>query len=156
MQRGNADDALLRHMYGPGWRTVVGIPPGRRPRHVATTLAGAAAVTCAAVAALTAGRRLPASGGRSGAGRTVPERWSGAGWTVPDRSRAWWTGAAVAAAGWAVGTAEFAAARITPGPRWPREIATMVVTGAVIPPVATVHWLRGWWRGRGARPLGGR
>ncbi len=126
-QRGNADDALLRHLYGPGWRAVVGVPPGRRPRHVTTTLAGAAAVACASVAVLASGR-----------------------------SRAWRTGAVVAAAGWAIGTTEFAVARIAPGPRSPREVATMAVTSAVIPPMATVHWLRGWWRTRGARPVGGR
>ena len=27
----------------------------------------------------------------------------------------------------------------------------MLVTSAAIPPVATVHWLRGWLRWRGAR-----
>jgi glycosyltransferase involved in cell wall biosynthesis len=43
-QRGNADDALLRRLYGPGWRDALGLPPGRRPRHLATTLAGAAAL----------------------------------------------------------------------------------------------------------------
>ncbi|MGK5681878.1 glycosyltransferase family 2 protein [Actinoplanes sp. URMC 104] len=104
-QRGNADDALLRRLYGPRWRELLEIPPGRRPRHVATTVAGLAAIM-----ALAAGRpRL----------------------------------AALAATAWAAGTAEFAAARIAPGPRDPREVATMLVTSAVIPPVATYHWLRG-------------
>jgi len=42
------------------------------------------------------------------------------------------------------GTAEFAAARIRPGPGTPREVATMVVTSAAIPPLAVAHWLRGW------------
>jgi histidinol-phosphate phosphatase family protein len=64
--------------------------------------------------------------------------------------------AAAAAAGWLAVTAEFAAARIRPGPRtWP-EIAAMTVTSAAIPPLATWHWLTGWWRSRGAGPWPGR
>ncbi|NES35223.1 transferase, partial [Micromonospora sp. PPF5-17] len=46
------------------------------------------------------------------------------------------------------GTAEFARARIAPGPRAADEIATMLVTSALIPPLAVAHWLRGWWRAR--------
>jgi GT2 family glycosyltransferase len=111
-QRGNADDALLRRLYGRRWRAVLGIPAGRRPRHMAVTAAGATALICALA-------RRP-------------------GW------------AAVAAVAWAAGTAEFAAARIRPGPRDRREVTTMLATSAVIPPVATAHWLRGWWRWRGA------
>jgi histidinol-phosphate phosphatase family protein len=44
---------------------------------------------------------------------------------------------------WAVGTAELAWARIAPGPRTPRELTTMLVTSALIPPAATFHTLRG-------------
>ncbi|WP_030840266.1 glycosyltransferase family 2 protein [Streptomyces sp. NRRL F-4474] len=51
--------------------------------------------------------------------------------------------AAWCAAGWVAGTAEFAAARIAPGPRTRSEIATMALTSAVIPAVAVWHWLRG-------------
>jgi HAD superfamily hydrolase (TIGR01662 family) len=51
--------------------------------------------------------------------------------------------ALAAAAAWAVGTAEFAWARIAPGPRTRAEVATMALTSAVIPPLATWHWLRG-------------
>jgi hypothetical protein len=47
-----------------------------------------------------------------------------------------------------MGTAEFATARIKPGPRDPREVGTMLATSVVIPPVAVAHWLRGWWGGR--------
>jgi glycosyltransferase involved in cell wall biosynthesis len=114
-QRGNADDALLRHLYGRRWRTVLGVPPGRRARHVAVTAAGVLAVVAAA-----AGRPRPA---------------------------------AVLGAAWLAGTAEFAAARIRPGPADPREIATMIATSVLIPPVATAHWVRGWLRWRGARPV---
>jgi hypothetical protein len=114
-QRGNADDALLRRLYGPRWRELLEVPPGRRPRHVAVTVAGLAALAA----------------------------------TVARRPRL----ATLAAAVWAAGTAEFAAARVAPGPRDPREVATMVVTSTLIPPAATIHWLRGWWRWRAARPI---
>jgi hypothetical protein len=121
-QRGNADDALLRHLYGRRWRDVLGIPPGRRHRHAAVTAAAVAATGCAALAAAT---------GRRG----------------------WWAAAAGAAAAWTAGTAEFAAARIAPGSRDRDEVVTMLATSAVIPPVATAHWLRGWVRWRGAQPM---
>jgi HAD superfamily hydrolase (TIGR01662 family) len=58
-----------------------------------------------------------------------------------------WRRSALAVAGgiaWAVGTAELAWARIAPGPRSAEEVTTMVVTSALIPPVATWHWLRAW------------
>jgi len=48
-----------------------------------------------------------------------------------------------AAAIWLAGTAELAWARIAPGPRTAREVATMLATSALIPPAATVHWARG-------------
>jgi hypothetical protein len=115
-QRGNADDALLRRLYGPRWRSLLDIPPGRRPRHFATTAAGLAAIVGAGL-----GRRGPAT---------------------------------AAAALWAAGTAEFALARILPGPRDRRETATMVATSIAIPPVAVAHWLRGWWHWRQVRPVG--
>jgi glycosyltransferase involved in cell wall biosynthesis len=118
-QRGNADDALLRRRYGPRWRSLLGVPAGRRRRHVAVTAAAATALACA-IAGAVSGRR------------------------------GWSRSAAVAGAAWAAGTAEFAAARIGPGPRDRREVTTMLATSVVIPPVATAHWLRGWWRWRGA------
>ncbi|MBT2479732.1 glycosyltransferase family 2 protein [Streptomyces sp. ISL-94] len=62
--------------------------------------------------------------------------------------------AAVCAGSWLAGTAEFAAARIGPGPRTRNETATMVVTSVLIPPVAAWHWLRGHVLHRAARPLG--
>nr|BFE58179.1 glycosyltransferase [Dactylosporangium thailandense] len=43
-QRGNADDALLRRLYGPHWRRWLGIPPGRRPRHALVTAAALGAL----------------------------------------------------------------------------------------------------------------
>ncbi|MFI2415471.1 glycosyltransferase [Streptomyces sp. NPDC018947] len=59
--------------------------------------------------------------------------------------------AALAALGWAAGTAEFAWARIAPGPRTRHEVTTMLVTSVLIPPVATWHRVSGLWRHRGAR-----
>jgi glycosyltransferase involved in cell wall biosynthesis len=107
-QRGNADDALLRRLYGSRWRTLLDVPAGRRNRHLVVTAAGAFAL-----AALALRRRRAA---------------------------------AAAGAAWFAGTAEFAWTRIAPGPRTPREVATMLVTSALIPPVAIAHWCRGWWR----------
>ncbi|MGK5739503.1 glycosyltransferase family 2 protein [Micromonospora sp. URMC 103] len=125
-QRGNADDALLRRLYGPRWRADLGLPPGRRHRHVAVTAAGVLALAGAALHA-----RPP---GRAGARRVLGLA----------------TGAA--ALTWAAGTVEFARARIAPGPRSSDEVATMLATSALIPPLAVVQWVRGWWRSRGVRP----
>jgi histidinol-phosphate phosphatase family protein len=47
------------------------------------------------------------------------------------------------AALWGVATAEFVWARIAPGPRTPREVATMLWTSAAIPFAAAAWWLRG-------------
>ncbi len=124
-QRGNADDALLRRIYGRRWRAIVEIPPGRRRRHALVATAGAMAVAASAVAAASR-RRGPA------------------------------LVAAAAAGAWLAGTAEFAAARIRPGPKTPGEVAVMLVTSAVIPPVAIGHWWRGWRRWRDAVPVGKR
>ncbi|MEV5711915.1 HAD-IIIA family hydrolase [Actinoallomurus sp. NPDC052274] len=113
-QAGNADDALMRALHGPDWYERAGAAPGRRPRHLAITAAGLAAVGLAA----TGRRRL----------------------------------ALAAAAGALAGVGEFAAARIKPGPRTPREVAVMTVTSLAIPPVATWHWLRGLVAARSAAP----
>ena len=67
-----------------------------------------------------------------------------AGLTAAHRPRA----AAVAAAAWLAGTAEFARARIAPGPRDRAEVTTMLATSAVIPALATWHFLRGVVRHR--------
>lgn len=61
--------------------------------------------------------------------------------------------AGLAGALWALGTAEFALARIRPGPRTPGEITTMIVTSVVIPPLAIRHWLDGLIRHRRVTPL---
>ena len=56
--------------------------------------------------------------------------------------------AAVCFAGWFASTAEFAWRRIAPGPRTADEVATMLLTSAVIPPAASYHWLGGRLRAR--------
>ncbi|HEY9286914.1 MAG TPA: HAD-IIIA family hydrolase [Candidatus Dormibacteraeota bacterium] len=61
--------------------------------------------------------------------------------------------AALGLAAWTAGTAEFASRRIAAGPRSRREIVTILGSSIVIPPLAVAHWLRAWWRWRGARPL---
>ncbi|MEU6161655.1 glycosyltransferase [Streptomyces sp. NPDC047130] len=60
--------------------------------------------------------------------------------------------ACLAALTWALGTAEFAWARIAPGPRTRDEVVTMLLTSVLIPPAATRHRLEGLWRHRDARP----
>jgi HAD superfamily hydrolase (TIGR01662 family) len=57
---------------------------------------------------------------------------------------------ALAGAAVLAGVAEFAAARISPGPRTRDEILTMAVTSALIPPLATWYWLRGLASTRGS------
>lgn len=57
-----------------------------------------------------------------------------------------------AAIAWTVGTAEFAWARIAPGPRTADEVRRMALTSIVIPPIATWHTLTGLVRYRTAPP----
>jgi histidinol-phosphate phosphatase family protein len=108
LQRGNADDALMFALHGPGWRRHAGVPRGRRPRHFVIAAAAVLAVTAAGL-----GRRRVA---------------------------------AATAGAWLAGSAELAWARIAPGPRTPDEVLTMLATSAVLPLVATWHWLAGWTR----------
>jgi len=58
----------------------------------------------------------------------------------------------VGGVGWLAGTAEFAAARIAPGPRTAGEVARMLATSVAIPPAAVAHRLRGELAHRRARP----
>ena len=44
LQRGNADDALMRGLHGRGWQRAAGAPRGRRPLHLLTAAAGTAAL----------------------------------------------------------------------------------------------------------------
>jgi HAD superfamily hydrolase (TIGR01662 family) len=119
-QAGNADNALLRAKYGRRWRSLIGTTPGRTGRHLITT---AAAIT--ALGAMAAGR-IAKPQARDNLARI----------------------AAAAGLVWAGLTAEFAATRILPGPRTAREIGTMLVTSALIPPLAVAHRLRGEFQAR--------
>jgi hypothetical protein len=51
--------------------------------------------------------------------------------------------AAAGLATWLAGTSELAWARIAPGPRTRGEVATMLATSLVMPPVASYHWIAG-------------
>ncbi|MFF8773579.1 glycosyltransferase family 2 protein [Kitasatospora sp. NPDC015120] len=53
---------------------------------------------------------------------------------------------------WLAGSAEFALARIAPGPRLADEVTTMLLTSAAIPPAAGYHWAVGLLRHRRAAP----
>ncbi|MET9230057.1 glycosyltransferase [Lentzea sp. NPDC003310] len=66
-QRGNADDALMRKVVGPRWRSRIGGRSGRLPQHVLTTAAGLLAVLCAVAGR----RRLAGAFGAVWAGRTA-------------------------------------------------------------------------------------
>ncbi|MGL5816894.1 MAG: HAD-IIIA family hydrolase [Phycicoccus sp.] len=123
VQRGNADDALMRRLHGPRWRQHAETGRGRLPWHLATTVAGVVALAAPFVA-------------RRG--------------VLPDRLGAIRAVGAVAAATWAGLTADFARRRIAPGPRDTAELTTMAWTSAVIPPLAGWHRARGWWRHRTA------
>ena len=127
-QRGNADDAAMRHQHGPGWRERAQAGAGRLRLHAATCALGAAAV------ALAASSRAVSQAGGPAAGRR-------AGWA-----------AAACGAGWLALTAQFAARRILAGPRTAPEIGAMAVTSVLIPPLAVGHRLAGTWRGRHAGP----
>jgi histidinol-phosphate phosphatase family protein len=54
--------------------------------------------------------------------------------------------ATAGALAWLGGTAEFAWARIAPGPRTRDEVLTMLLTSAALPVAASAWWLGGWLR----------
>ncbi|NAZ74492.1 HAD-IIIA family hydrolase [Kineococcus sp. T13] len=70
-QRGNADDALMGALHGPGWRERADSPLGRLPGHVATT----AAAALAAGAALAGRRRTAALAALAWAGLSAEFAW---------------------------------------------------------------------------------
>ncbi|MEU6738573.1 glycosyltransferase family 2 protein [Streptosporangium sandarakinum] len=145
-QRGNADDALMRHLHGPAWRAAIGSGSGRLRRHALTTCLGGLALLAGALPMIAgiADPGAPARGRAAGRARdrrvrrpALPERGRG-----PARALARGA-AAVAGAGWLALTAEFAWARIAPGPRTPAEIGRMLLTSVLIPPAACAHRLHG-------------
>jgi len=137
-QAGNADDAAMRRQHGPDWRRRAGAAAGRRGVHLTTCALGAGAVLLAGIAAVWSGTvAWSGTAARGGAARDgVAARRA----------------AAVCAAGWLGLTAEFAARRIAAGPRTRQEAGAMLVTSAVIPPLAAWHWLAGTRRVRDAGP----
>ncbi|MEO3791916.1 glycosyltransferase [Nonomuraea sp. B10E15] len=141
-QRGNADDALMRRLHGPGWRAAIGGGPGRLRLHAATTAAALAAAALGAAALR--GRGTADRGAGRGGFPGVPAIGAGPAQDRSDR----WRAAGAAALVWGALAAEFAWRRIAPGPRTPAEVVRMAVTSVVIPPVACVHRLRGEWRAR--------
>jgi histidinol-phosphate phosphatase family protein len=142
-QAGNADDALMTRRHGRDWYRRAQAAPGRRTGHWMVSALAAASGT-----ALVASRLVPGGTGAS----TRPGR-AGSTPRVPDSGRQRLRWAAIAAAlGWLAATGEFAAARIRPGPRTPAEVTEMIITSALIPPLAVGHWTRGWWRARVAGP----
>jgi hypothetical protein len=54
LQAGNADDAVMRRLHGPGWQVAAGVPRGRRPLHVAIV----ALCVTAVITAMLGQRRL--------------------------------------------------------------------------------------------------
>lgn len=66
-QRGNADDALMRRLVGPEWRSRIGGRRGRFQSHAVTTAAGVLSVLCGALGL----RRAAGAFAAAWAGRTV-------------------------------------------------------------------------------------
>ncbi|HET8594716.1 MAG TPA: HAD-IIIA family hydrolase [Intrasporangium sp.] len=126
VQRGNADDALMRRLHGPRWREAAQAGRGRFRWHLATVGAAAAAATTALA--------LAAPGVRSRRGRMLRR--------VAGLSALTWLGL----------TTDFARRRIAPGPRTAAEVTEMAWTSAAIPAAAVWHRIRGEWRHRHAKP----
>jgi hypothetical protein len=76
LQAGNADDVLLRALHGPAWRAAAGAPGGRRPRHLATTAAGLAALGLLAARDRRATGPLAAVAGLGWAAGTAELAWA--------------------------------------------------------------------------------
>ncbi|MFW6091082.1 MAG: glycosyltransferase family 2 protein [Actinomycetota bacterium] len=70
-QAGNADDALMRRLHGPRWRTAAGAPAGRLPMHLVTT----ASAATTAVAGLLGARRAAVAAALVWAGLTAQFAW---------------------------------------------------------------------------------
>jgi HAD superfamily hydrolase (TIGR01662 family) len=131
VQRGNADDALMRRLHGSDWRQAAQAGQGRFRWHVATVAAAATAIGTG-TATLVLSRKPGAS--RTGlSSRSALRRVAGA-----------------AGAAWLGLTVDFAGRRIAPGPRDGAEVGEMLWTSLAIPVAAVWHRLRGEWRHRRA------
>lgn len=151
VQRGNADDALMRRMHGPDWRQEAQAGRGRFRWHVATVASAATAIGTGAAALLLSRKAAePATGlsalTGSSAGTGASTR------TGPSKVRrsALRRLAVAAATAWLGLTADFALRRIAPGPRDAQEVGEMLWTSAAIPFAAVWHRLHGEWRHRHA------
>jgi len=143
-QRGNADDALMRRLHGPGWQHRARAGRGRRPLHL---VASAGWLLAAAGSAVAIGAVVATGfGGRRGAPEPVP--------AIAGAGRASARAGAVVGAGL---TAELFAHRLrgarhhavgTGGRVGPGEIGWLAATSAAIPPAAAWHTVRGWVRAR--------
>jgi histidinol-phosphate phosphatase family protein len=71
LQRGNADDALMRRVHGRGWRERASVPRGRLRRHASTV----AAAVVAATAAASGRRRVAAAAAAAWLGQTAEFAW---------------------------------------------------------------------------------
>ena len=140
-QAGNADDALMTRRHGRDWYRRAQRGPGPPGRALGDHCAGGRL-----------GRRAGGQqAGRQQAGHLSPARPRQAG--RPSRAPpAAPLGRRGGRPGLAGGDGEFAAARIRPGPRTRAEVTEMIITSALIPPLAVGHWTRGWWRARPAGP----
>ncbi|WP_119730652.1 HAD-IIIA family hydrolase [Thermomonospora amylolytica] len=117
-QAGNADDALMRAVHGPGWYERAGETPGRRGGHLAVTAAGLAAAGLAA-----AGRRraaaLAAAGALTGVGEFAAARIAPGPRTAREIAAMAATSAAIPPAAvwhWLRGVVRARGARPWPGP----------------------------------------
>jgi HAD superfamily hydrolase (TIGR01662 family) len=134
-QAGNADNALLRAKFGRRWRSLTGTTRGRTGRHLITT---AAAITGAIGCALSVSKRYATRPSTSSGHMTTSS-----GHMTLGSARISTVVAGAAGLVWAGLTADFAARRIIPGPRTAPEIGTMLLTSALIPPLAVAHRVRG-------------
>lgn len=72
LQRGNADDVLMRALHGSSWRAAAGAPRGRLARHAVTTTAGLAFVA----ASLSKNKAVAAASAAGWAGGTAELAWA--------------------------------------------------------------------------------
>jgi histidinol-phosphate phosphatase family protein len=94
-QAGNADDVLMRALHGRDWRERAGVPPGRRPRHLAIAAAGLAALITRrrSAAALWAAGTAELAWARIAPGPRTPREVFTMAWTsaaMPFAASAWW------------------------------------------------------------------
>jgi histidinol-phosphate phosphatase family protein len=144
--REDADLALraLRAGYElrRGSRRVVH-PPGRARAWVSVARQAGNADDARMQAKHGPGWRETVGAPRGRLGRHVATAASGLAALVALRARRRGTAAALGAV-WLGGTLELAAARILPGPRTPREVATMALTSVALPPAAVAWRIGGW------------